>query len=332
MPTAFVTGATGFLGYALARDLLERGYAVVALTRSGTLPGDLAARGAKALRGDLGDVAALTEGMRGASFVFHVAADVNMWRARRDSSVETNVVGTQNVAEAALRAGVRRLIYTSSGSTIGKPLKYRGSEAPLADETAEYNLAPLDMVYPHTKWLGERAALSAGDRGLDVVITHPTAIFGPWDFKHNLLPLFKAAQGRTPLPVPRGVRTTCDVRDVARAHVVAAENASPGARYILGGDWLTVRELFAAIGRALGASRPTFTLPDAVFVALGRTLDFVADFTQRPPLLSREMAIQSTFRVRLSSERARTELGYQSRPLDESLADAVEWYRETGAL
>ncbi len=330
MARVFVTGATGFLGYALARELLEAGHAVVALTRSGFLPGDLEERGAEAFRGDLADVSRLTAGMRGSSLVFHVAADVNMWRRRWTTSIETNVVGTANVAEAALHSKVDRLVYTSSAATIGKPL-----DAPpktLVDETSEYNLAPHGMVYPHTKWLGERALADAARRGLDTVTTHPAAIFGPWDFKHNLLPLFKTAQGRAPLPVPNGIRTTCDVRDVAHAHVVAAQSAPTGARYILGGEWLSVRELFAAVGRALGTSRPTFTLPDALIVGLGKTMDLVADVTGRPPLLSREMALQSTFRARLSSEKAKAELGYQSRPLSESLTDAVAWYRETGAL
>ncbi|MBK7585984.1 MAG: NAD-dependent epimerase/dehydratase family protein [Myxococcales bacterium] len=330
MLRVFITGATGFLGYALGRELLEAGHTVVALSRTGSLAGDLSARGAEVFRGHLGDVARLCDGMRGCSLVFHVAADVNMWRARWSQSVETNVIGTKNVAEAALRAQVERLVYTSSAATIGKP--FDAPSGTLVDERSEYNLAAQAMVYPHTKWLGECAVADAAARGLDTVTTHPAAIFGPWDFKHNLLPLFRAARGRAPLPVPNGMRTTCDVRDVAHAHVVAATSAESGAHYILGGEWVTVRQLFSAVGQALGRSRPTFTLPDTLIVGLGRSLDVVSDLTGRPPLLSREMAVQSAFRVRLSSAKAKAELGYQSRPLAQSLADAVAWYRETGAL
>ncbi len=330
---AFVTGATGFLGYALALALVEDGRHVRALTRSGSLPGELGERGVEPVKGDLSAQVALREAMKGTRWAFHVAADVNMWRHRWADSVKSNVDGTRNIAEASLAAGVERLVYTSSAATIGKgPARGATTEPVTVDETTTYDLGHHQMVYPHTKWLGERAVHDAIVRGLDAVITHPTVILGPWDWKGNLLPMFTTALGRIPLPVPGGYRTVCDVRDVARAHVTAAERGGRGEHYILGGESLTVKQLFSSIGRAVGGAREYVEVPDALISTLGRAMDALSDFTDRRPLLSHEMAIQSTFRVRLSSAKARRELGYESRDLDSSLADAVAWYRSSGML
>ncbi|MCC6526427.1 MAG: NAD-dependent epimerase/dehydratase family protein [Polyangiaceae bacterium] len=330
---AFVTGATGFLGYEIARQLAAAGVEVRAATRGGALPGELGALGVRTVRASLDDPAALAEAMRGVDTVLHVAADVGMWRRRRAESVRVNVDGTRHVAEAALAAGVERAVFTSSGSTIGKPLDLpRRGDVPTVDESSAYNLAALDMVYPHTKWLGEEEVWKAVRAGLGAVVTHPCAIFGPSDWKHNLLPLFRAPRTLLGLAVPEGYRTTCDVRDVAAAHLRAAERGRPGERYILGGECVSVRELFGRIAAATGGRAPRFTLPAGLVVALGTALERLADATGKPPLLSREMAIQSTLRVRLSSAKAERELGYHSRPLEASLRDAVAWYRAQGLL
>jgi dihydroflavonol-4-reductase len=329
---AFLTGATGFLGYAVAQALCARGVAVDALTRRGDLPGDLLERGVRPVRGDLGDRAALRRALEGSDVIFHVAADVSMWRARWATSYEANVEGTRVLVDAALDAGVVRFVFTSSGSTLGKPWQHPPASVVTIDERDAYNLAPLHMVYPHTKWLAEELVLRAMDRGLDPVITHPTAIFGPNDWKGNLLPLFRAARGLGGLAVPRGYRTTCDVRDVAEAHLRLAERGGSGERYALGGEVLSVHELFARIARAVGGRPPRFSLPDGLLIGLGRALDAAAELTGKAPLLSEEMARQATFKVGVSSAKAEAAVGYRSRPLDESLADAVAWYRQQGLL
>jgi dihydroflavonol-4-reductase len=174
--------------------------------------------------------------------------------------------------------------------------------------------------------------LRGAGEGLSAVIAHPTAVFGPGDWKHNLLPLFRAAKRGTALAVPRGIRTTCDVRDVARAHLALAERGRPGERYILGGESLSVRDLMTRIARVVGGRRPLFTLPDAAILRVGALMDAVAEATGRPPVLSREMALQSTFTARLSSDKAAREIGYASRPLGESLRDAAAWYRARGLM
>src|SRR4051812_8508931 len=186
----FVTGATGMLGYAITRALARAGARVRALCRGGGLPGELLSLGVEAVPGDLLDAAALRRGLDGARFVFHVAADVRMWRGVWADVLRTNVEGTRLLVDAALEARPERLIFTSSASTIGKPLDATKGEPVLIDEQTAYNLAPLNMVYPHSKWLAEGEVLRGVARGLDAVITNPALIFGPWDWKRNLLPLF----------------------------------------------------------------------------------------------------------------------------------------------
>ena len=332
MRTAFVTGATGFLGYAIALELLRRGWAVRALSRSGDLPGELPQQGVTTVVGDLAAQERLADALRDCDVVFHVAADVNMWRRRWAESYSTNVEGTRRLAEAALAAGVRRFVYTSSGSTIGKPRRVSGRGPVVVDESSRYDFADLSMVYPHTKWLGEQVVLELGERGLEPVITHPTAIFGPGDWKGNLLPLFRAVRGRGALVAPRGWRTTCDVRDVAAAHVVAAERAAPGERFILGGECVTARDMLERIARAVAGHPPLATLPDAAFIGLGRAMDGLAALTERRPFVTTEMMLQATFKVCLSSKKAERELGYAPRPLDTSIADMVSWYRQHDRL
>jgi dihydroflavonol-4-reductase len=330
--TVFVTGATGMLGYAVARALAHGGARVRALCRAGGLPGELPALGVESVPGDLLDPAALRRGLDGARFVFHIAADVRMWRRAWAELHRTNVEGTRLLAEIALETRPERLVLTSSASTLGKPLDATRGEPVVIDEACAYNLAPLGMVYPHTKWLAEQEVLRAVDRGLDAVITHPALICGPWDWKHNLLPLFRATRGAAGLAVPRGFRTVCDVRDVAEAHLAAALRGRAGERYALGGEAMSVRDLFAEIARTVSGRPPLVTLPAGVMIGLGRALDAVATLRGSPPLVSEEMALQSTLRVKISSAKAERELGYRPRPARASIGDAAAWYREQGAL
>jgi len=331
--TAFVTGGTGFLGWEIIRQLLESGHRVLALSRSGSLPGELPAKeNLEIVRGDLGDSALLGDAMRGASAVYHVAADVRMWTAEWAEIEKTNVAGTRNMVDAALRAKVERFVFTSTGSTIGKPYPAT-KEVVTLDETSEYNFAALRMVYPHTKWLAEQEVLRGAREGLFSVITHPVAVFGPGDWKKNVLPLFQATKKLVgSIAVPNGIRTTCDVRDVATAHLAAAERGTSGRHYILGGEILSVGELFARVAAATGGRAPRFTLPNWAVMGMSALMEGAARLSGKPPLLSREMALQSTLRAGMSSARAEQELGYRSRPLEESLADQVRFYRERGWL
>lgn len=303
-----------------------------ALSRGGDLPGGLAAMGVETVRGDLLDPAALLRGMRDARFVFHVAADVRMWRGAWADVLRTNVEGTRAIVDVALATKPQRLVFTSSASTIGKPLGATRGEPVTIDERNRYDLAPLGMIYPHTKWLAEEEVLRGVDRGLDAVITHPTAIFGPWDHKLNLLPLFQAA--RTPLArfAPGGWRTVCDVRDVADGHLAAALRGRRGERYALGGEAMSMRDLMARIAGTVSGRAPIATVPAGAMVGIGRALDAIGVLRNKAPTLTEEMAVQATLRVKVSSAKAERELGYRSRPARESIADTAGYYREIGVL
>lgn len=330
--TVFVTGATGMLGYALSRALAHEGAKVRALCRAGGLPGELPDLGVEVVRGDLLDAGAVRAGMDGARFVFHAAADVRMWRGVWADVLRTNVDGTRAIVDAAIAARVERLVFTSSGSTLGKPLDATDGEPVTIDETHRYNLAPVGMVYPHTKWLAEEEVLRGVERGLDAVITHPTAIFGPWDYKLNLLPLFKMVRTVMGAAVPAGWRTVCDVRDVADGHLAAALRGKRGERYALAGQAMSARALCAEIARAAGGDAPSFELPAGLVTAVGRASEALAIWRKRAPLLSEEMALQSTLRVKVSSAKAERELGYRCRPARASVEDSAAWYRDQGAL
>lgn len=328
----FVTGATGFLGYAIARALREQGAEVTALVRGAALPGGLVGLGVKPIRGDLHDVEALDRGMAGAEHVFHVAADVRMSRAAWADVHRTNVEGTRVMLERAKANGARRFIFTSSGSTLGKPLAATSGPVVTIDETCAYNLAHLGWVYPHTKWLAEEISLAAATPAFEVVVTHPTAIFGPWDFKRNLLPLFRATRSPAGYLSTHGMRTICDVRDVADGHLAAALRGRSGERYALAGEPMSVSDLMGRIAKEVGGHAPIAKLPAPVMRTLGRALDALGTLRGTPVLLTEEMAIQSCLRVAVSSEKAARELGYRSRPAASSLRDAAAWYREQGLL
>jgi dihydroflavonol-4-reductase len=317
----------------MAHQLLHSDIAVTALSRSGRLPGDLQARGVEVVRGGLDDTKLLASAMAGRDVVFHVAADVNMWRRRWTASVATNVLGTRNMVDAARQANIGRFVFTSTAATIGKPLSVDDDQRPtVVDEGHRYNLHDLEMVYPHTKWLAEQEVEQGVQQGLDAVTTHPTAVFGPGDWKHNTLPLFTAPRRGMALAVPGGYRTICDVRDVARGHLLAATKAPRGEHYILGGEWMSVADLFALIADEAGGHRPRLELHDRLVRGLGRLMDAVADITDKPPLLSWEMALQSTLRVGMSSAKAEEELGYSCRPARRSIHDGAEWFRSRGKL
>lgn len=330
--TVFITGASGLLGYAISRALLLRGATVRALCRGASLPGELDALGVTRVPGDLDDRAALLRGMDGAEQVFHVAADVRMWRGAWAEVLRTNVTGTRNLVEAALETRPSRLVFTSSAATLGRPLDaLHGPPVPI-DERNAYDLSALGMIYPHTKWLAEQEVRRGQEAGLHTVITHPAAVFGPWDWKRNTLPLFEATRGLGGIAVPGGYRTLCDVRDVAEGHLAAAERGGEGEHYALGGHPMPLADLFALIAREVGGRAPMVTLPAGVTRAAGRLSDAIALLRGKAPLFTEEMALQATLRVAVRSDKATRELGYQCRAPEETIRDAVAWYREQGLL
>ncbi len=323
MPTAFVTGASGFVGANLVRALLDRGWHVRALVRAAAP--SLAGLGVERVDGDL-FAPGLAAAMRGCDAVFHLAATYSLWRRDRAALLRANVEGTRSVLAAARDAGVPRTVYTSSVAAIG----VRDDGLP-ADETYQSRPDRLIGAYKQSKYLAELEARSAFANGQDVVIVNPTTPVGPWDAKPTPTGeiVVRFLNRRMPAYVDTGLNLV-DVRDVAAGHVLAYERGRAGERYILGNENLSLRELLGRLVRLTGLPPPRWRLPLALplaYAALGELV--LARFGVVPDVAldGVRMARQRMF---YATEKAATELGVPRSPVDTALADAVAWFRGHG--
>jgi dihydroflavonol-4-reductase len=325
MRTAFVTGASGFVGANVVRALLGQGWRVRALVR-GAAP-SLAGLDVEIVRGDV-FVPALAKAMRGCDAVFHLAAAYSLWRRDRDAVLLANVGGTRSVLAAARAAGVPRTVYTSSVAAIG----VRPDGTP-ADEA--YQSRPEDLVgtYKRSKYLAEREARTAFEAGQDVVIVNPTTPVGPWDAKPTPTGevIVRFLRGRMPAYVDTGLNLV-DVRDVAAGHVLAFERGVSGERYILGHENMTLRDLLGRLAAISGRRPPRVRLPRFVpllYAALG---EHVLARVGIAPDISVESVRMAKQRMYYTPEKAVHELGLPQSPVTAALADAVTWYRDHGYI
>ncbi|MGM0574444.1 MAG: SDR family oxidoreductase [Myxococcota bacterium] len=322
----FVTGASGFIGSHLVRELLDLDFQVTCLV----LPHDraplLGGLPVERVTGDLSDVDVLARAMDGLQLVFHVAAIYAIWLPDRRPIWEVNVGGTRRMMEAARKAGVRRVVHTSSIAAVG----HRPDRA-LSDETMGFNDWGVADDYVFSKYVAELEALKADGDDLEVVAANPAFPFGP----HDIAPtptgqtVLDILTGRMPF-ITEGGLNAVDVRDVAHGHLLVAAHGKPGERYILGGHNVTYRELAEAIGRVAGRRPPRLSIPPAVLRRFGQAAEQVADrITHRPPLMTARSAAYTVGRyLWFSIEKARTELGYEPRPLEEAIAASVAWFRD----
>ncbi|MGA0059401.1 MAG: NAD-dependent epimerase/dehydratase family protein [Planctomycetota bacterium] len=322
---AFVTGATGFLGLHVVRSLLDRGLRVRCLVRRGTNAVNLEGLAVERIEGDLDDAAALAAGCDSARLVFHLAALVSFARRDRDVMFRVNVDGTQNVADAALGAGVGRLVHCSSVAAVGAlPPGMRRSLRPL-DESADWNLGPADVAYCTSKREAELVLGPFQERGLDVVTLCPVTLVGPGDRKPDAQSTLRAAARGAIRLAPPGGLALADVRDVAVATVEAGLRSGASGRYVLGGTNLTGMEFAAALCEATGRPSPRASIPR---FACGPTAWIAAQIEKRrnlPTPLQAEVLRLAPYTFWFDSSRAAAELGYRNRPLDETLGDAVAW-------
>ncbi len=320
-----LTGATGFLGGHLAHMLLQRGAQVVALTRAGSDTRRLAQAGARCVVAPLDDVAALARGCAGADVVFHLAGAVDFgsdWQ--RFHAV--NVGGTGNILEAARAAGVPRLVHTSSIVAVGGS----ATAVPL-DESAHWNLGRLRIPYVTTKRLAEQAALAAADRRLEVVVVNPSCILGPDDFSHSEFGTLcrRFWRGRMPFYCGAG-NNFVDVRDVADGMLRAARHGQTGRRYLLTGHNLSYHAFFGLLARTAGRSIVRVRLPGVV-ARLGAHLASRLSRPGKRPALTPESGQLLDYYFYFDARRARDELGYQARPLQQTLADTYSFWTERRA-
>ena len=325
---ALVTGATGFVGAAVARALLREGWEVRALARKSSDRRNLQRIPVEVVEGDLNDAASLAAAVAGCEALFHVAADYRLGAFDPRELYRTNVDGTRNILGAARAAGVRRVVYTSSVATIGIP-----KDGTPGSEDTPSTLADMVGHYKRSKFLAEEAAREAVRAGSEVVIVNPSTPVGPGDIKPTPTGqlVFDAAAGRMPAYVDTGLNIV-HVDDVAAGHLLAFHRGRNGERYILGGQDMTLREILADISRLVGRKPPTVRLPSAVVMPIAYVAEAVARVTGRPTRVTVEGVRMARKLMFFSSAKATRELGYQSRPPVQAFADAIEWFRDQGLL
>lgn len=319
MPRVLVTGANGHLGANLVRAAVARGDEVRALVRPGSDTRGLRGVEAPIVKGNVLDEASLVAAMQGCALVLHAAAVYKNWARDPDEIVRPAVAGTRNVLAAAQKAGVRRVVVTSSNATIG----YSKDPARPLDEssTMHHPKSP----YIRAKCESEALALALGaERGIDVVVVNPCGILGRHDWR--LTPTTRAVRAIVDGgPVVVGVAVT-DVRDVAAGHLLAADHGTPGRRYLLSGDNVTPAEQADIFARLLGRRPGVFTPPAALLRALALTQETIARFGGKDPELTRDILDDVAGGCLFyDATRAKRELGWTHRPASDALEDTVRW-------
>jgi dihydroflavonol-4-reductase len=323
-----VTGAGGFVGYAVVRELIRRGARVRAALRAGSAREHLRGLGVEIAEADLRDAGAVASAMRGIRQLYHVAADYRLWALNPEDIVANNVSMTRTVMQAAAAAGVERIVYTSSVATL-KPGEFAQpghEDAPLTPESAV-------GAYKRSKVLAERLVEEMAAGGLPVVIVNPSAPIGPGDVKPTPTGriILEALAGRIPAYVDTGLNLV-HVDDVAAGHVLAMEKGAPGRRYLLGGDNVPLSAFLAEIAARAGRVAPRFCLPYWSVYPVAVGAEAVARVTRREPFVTRDGLKMAKARMYFTSARAMTELGYRPRPHDTGLDDAIAWFRANGYL
>ena len=323
----FVTGATGFLGSHVARQLLAAGAALRLLVRPTSRTDNIVELSAERVIGDLRDLESLKKGMSGCEFVFHVAADYRLWARNGQELYDSNVEGTRNLLQAARDTGVRRVIYTSSVATMGF-----GNNGRLTDEGTPVTISNMIGDYKRSKFMAERLAIEAAQAGQNVVIVNPTTPIGERDIKPTPTGqiVVDFLRRKFPAYVDTGLNLV-DVVDCAKGHLLAMEKAVPGQRYILGGENLSLKQILDKLAAITGLASPKVKLPYAVAFATGFVDTLVTGrMLKREPRVTLDAVRIGRKKMYVTSAKAERELGWNPGPVDEALRRAVEWFRANG--
>jgi dihydroflavonol-4-reductase len=325
--TTLITGATGFLGSAVARLLLKEGQQLRTLVRSNSDTSNIDGLDVERAIGDLTDVASLKKALRGCDALYHVAADYRLWIPKPQEIYDINVEGTRNLMRAAGEAGVARIVYTSSVAVLG--LHKDGTPA---DEDLPVNLEDMTGQYKRSKYLAEEAVRELISRdGLPAVIVNPSTPIGARDIKPTPTGriIVDFVNGRMPAYVDTGLNLV-HVDDCARGHLLAFEHGKIGERYILGGEDLTLREILLVLGRITGRPAPGVRLPNRLLVPFAYGVEGWARLTGMEPRLTLDSLRMARKYMFFSSAKAKRELGFTSRSAEQALGHAVTWFATNG--
>jgi len=323
----FVTGATGFLGNHVARELLAHGAELRLFVRSTSRTENIADLTAEQVLGDLRDLNSLKRGMAGCEVVFHVAADYRLWALNGKELYDSNVEGTRNILRAAGESGIRRVVYTSSVATMGF-----GNNGTVTDESTPVALPDMIGDYKRSKFLAEQLVIDTAKSGQDVVMVNPTTPIGERDIKPTPTGriVVDFLNRKFPAYVDTGLYLV-DVRDCAAGHLLAMEKAISGERYILGGENLTLKQILDKLAAITGLPSPSIRLPYAVAYAAG-VVDTLVTGTirKREPRVTLDAVKMGHKKMFVTSAKAGRDLGWAPGPVDGALRRAVEWFRANG--
>ncbi len=323
---SLVTGATGFVGSNVARELLHAGRTVRVLARPGSDRRALAGLDVDVVEGDLGAPRSLARAVAGVREVYHVAADYRLWAQDPTALFTTNVEGTRSMLTACADAGVTRVVYTSTVGTLGLPKDDRPGT-----ENTPVSLAEMVGPYKTSKFLAEQIALDLAARGAPIVVVNPSAPVGPWDVKPTPTGqmIVDFLRGRMFGTLDTGLNLV-HVRDVARGHLLAAERGRPGQKYILGCQNLSLVEIFRMLADLTGQREPRMRVPYAVAWTGALCMEVTARLTRRAPRVSLTAVRMARKRMYFSADKAIRELGLPQTDVREALRDAVEWFTTWG--
>lgn len=323
-----VTGANGFLGSALVRTFADAGFPVRALVRPTSDRTNLALLDLDIAAGDLTDAASLRSALAGMRYLVHAAADYRLWTRDPNELVRTNVEGTRLICRAAAEAGVERMVYTSSVAVLAQPHGLGRST-----ETDGLPAAEAIGAYKRSKVVAEEVVRDFAAAGLPVVIVNPSTPIGPRDVKPTPTGrvILEAARGHMPAFVDTGLNLA-HVDDIAHGHLLALRRGRIGERYILGGEDVFLSDMLAEIARRLGRRPPRIRLPIAAVMPIAAAAEGMARLTGRAPFVSFDALRMARHRMFFDDAKARLELGYESRPWREAIADALDWFRQAGRI
>ncbi|MFQ5533633.1 MAG: hopanoid-associated sugar epimerase [Sphingomonadales bacterium] len=323
-----VTGATGFVGSAVMRRLIEAGHDVRVIARAASNRENLQGHPVEIMTGDVTERASLDAALKGVDALFHVAADYRLWVPDPERMYAINVDGTRNIMLAAGEAGVGRIVYTSSVATLG----LRADGGPAGEDTP---VTLDDMIghYKRSKFLAEReVSRMVREDGLPAIIVNPSTPVGPNDVKPTPTGrlIVDAASGKMPAYVDTGLNFA-HVDDVAEGHLLALRQGRIGERYILGAENLSLRDLLHRLAAICGRKPPRVRLPHNLVLPIAYIMEVWSRITGGgEPMATVDGVKLSRKQMYFSIDKARFELGYSPRPVDEALRDAVEWFRAHG--
>ena len=323
--TTLVTGAAGFLGSHVTRQLVARGEEVRVLIRASSSNRAISDLPLEYVTGDLRDPASLERAMKGVRCVFHVAADYRLWAKRSQDIYDSNVGGTKNLLAAAKAAGVAQLIYTSTVATIAV------DRLELPNEFTDSKLEEMIGHYKRSKWMAEQEALKAAKEGLPVVVAMPTTPVGPWDWKPTPTGkiILDFLNGKMPGYVETGLNFV-GVEECAAGHLLVAERGKVGERYLLGAENLTLKEMLDTLAKITSLPAPGMKIPHGVALGVAYVESTLSRLVGREPQIPVEGVKIAQHRMFVDCSRAQKELGFQPGSVAAALERAVRWYQLKG--